>query len=79
VLWLRCQGYAILARRVTCGRGAGAGEIDVVARRAGLVAFIEIKARPSLEEAGGAITPRQRQRLRRGAEAFLARHPELSA
>lgn len=39
--WLEGQGWEILARR----RKTKAGEIDLVARRAGLIAFIEVKWR----------------------------------
>ncbi|MFQ5985516.1 MAG: YraN family protein [Alphaproteobacteria bacterium] len=70
---LRLKGYRILARRFR----VGAGEIDIVARRGRVVAFVEVKAR---REAGGeeALTPRQRARIVRAAEAFLARRPELA-
>ncbi len=72
--WLRLKGYRILARgfRVT------AGEIDLIARRGRLIALVEVKARPSLEEAGAAILPRQRERIARAAEVFLQRHPGLA-
>jgi putative endonuclease len=79
VLVLRLKGYAILARGHVTGRGSRAGEIDIVARRAGVVAFIEVKARPRQDAAAAAISPRQRQRLWRAASAFLARRPDLSA
>jgi putative endonuclease len=78
VWWLRLCGWRILARRHVTGRGSGAGEIDVVAKRGGMVAFIEIKARPSLDEAAAAIHPTQQRRLVRGAQSFLAARPELA-
>jgi len=40
-LWLARQGWQILAERVK----TRAGEIDLIARRAGLVAFVEVKWR----------------------------------
>lgn len=77
VMLLLATGWRILARGAVTGRGTGAGEIDIVARRGQTVAFIEVKARPTLAEAAGAISPLQRERLVRAAGAFLARRPEL--
>lgn len=68
---LRRDGWAVLARRVR----TGAGEIDLVAERDGLLAFVEVKARPSLNEAAYALGARQRQRLVAAAEAWLAANP----
>ena len=72
--WLRLQGYRLLAR----GFRVGAGEIDLIARRGRLLALVEVKARPSLDQARAAILPRQRERIARAAEIFLQRHPELA-
>lgn len=68
------QGFVILHRRVRTPRG----EIDLVARRDGLLVFIEVKARASLRSAAESILPRQRRRIVGAAEIFLARHPELA-
>lgn len=40
-LWLRAKGWRILASRVKTPRG----EIDLIARRGSLVAFVEVKYR----------------------------------
>ena len=72
--WLRLKGYRIVAR----GFRVAAGEIDLIARRGRLLALVEVKARPSLEQARAAILPRQRERIARAAEVFLQRHPELA-
>lgn len=71
--WLRLKGYRILARdfRTTLG------EIDLIARRGDILALVEVKARPSLAEAGEAIGRNQRLRIGRAAIAFLQRHPGL--
>ena len=69
--WLRLRGYRILARDYR----APVGEIDIVACRGRLLAFIEVKRRESLDDAAWAITPRQRQRIALAAKAFLQGHP----
>ena len=51
-------------------------EIDIVARRRNLVAFIEVKARAKLEDAAYAVTTRQQARIIEAAQAWLMAHPE---
>ena len=70
--WLIAKGYRILARRFRRPHG----EIDIVARRRQLLAFIEVKARASLDEAAYAVTPRQQQRIIDAAQGWLMAHPE---
>ena len=68
---LEREGWAVLARRLR----TAAGEIDVVAERDGLLAFIEVKARPDLLSAAAALGPRQRARLLAAGEIALADNP----
>ncbi len=70
--FLMAKGYRILARRFRTPYG----EIDIVAQRRNLVAFIEVKARASLDEAAYAVTPRQQARIIDAAQAWLMAHPE---
>ena len=65
---LRLKGYRILARRYRCP----AGEIDIVARRGGVLAIVEVKARSSTAIALESLTLKQRARLERAALAYLA-------
>jgi putative endonuclease len=65
------DGWTVLARRVR----TPAGELDLVAERDGLLAFVEVKARPSLSEAAAALGARQRARLMAAAECWLAENP----
>jgi putative endonuclease len=51
--FLRTKGYRVLARTYVV-RG---GEIDIIAWRGRAVVFVEVKARPKLEDALIAITP----------------------
>jgi len=55
------------------------GELDLVVERAGLLAFVEVKARRSLREAAFALQPRQRARLVMAAECWLAENPDHGA
>jgi putative endonuclease len=69
---LERDGWTVLARRLR----TPSGEIDVVADRDGLLAIVEVKARPTLADAAFALTPRQQARLLAAGEAVLAEHPE---
>jgi len=71
---LRLKGYAVLARR----RRTAHGELDIVARRGGVLAVVEVKARDGLAPALDAVTPTQRQRIARAAETYRAGHPDLA-
>ncbi len=73
-LWL--MGWSVVERRYGGGRGTGRGEIDIIARRGRVVAFIEVKARRSAEEALDSLGDAQRRRLNRAVADYLARHPE---
>jgi len=74
-LWLlRLKGYRILATNL---RLTG-GELDIIARRGKTVAFIEVKARRTLEDARGAIGARQQQRLIAAAHEYLGHRPALA-
>ncbi len=70
---LRLRGYSVLARRFD----AGVGELDIVARRGGTLAVIEVKARRR-GDGVEALTARQRRRIERATEAFRARRPRLA-
>lgn len=70
--YLMAKGYRILAKRFRTPHG----EIDLVAKRRNLIAFVEVKARSSLDEAAYAVTPRQKARIIDAAQAWLVAHPE---
>ncbi len=71
---LRLRGYRVLARRYR----TPVGEIDIIARRGKLIAFIEVKARRTKALAIESITLKQRRHIRRAAGAFLSAHPTLT-
>ena len=70
--YLMAKGYRILARRFRTPHG----EIDLVAKRRNVVAFVEVKARATLDDAAYAVTPRQQRRIIDAAQGWLIAHPE---
>ena len=70
--YLIAKGYRILFRRFK----TPVGEIDIVARRRGVLVFVEVKAREKLEDAAEAIGKRQQSRIIAAAEFWLAGHPQ---
>lgn len=64
-MWLAGKGWQILAERVK----TKAGEIDLIARRTGLVAFIEVKWRARATELAEAIDERRLARVAAAVEA----------
>ena len=74
-LWhLRLRGWRIVARGWRCP----AGEIDIVARRGKVLAIVEVKSRDKLAAAANAVTPRQRRRIGRAAEALIMSRPDFA-
>jgi len=73
-LLLRLKGYRLVGRRVR----TPLGELDLLARRGGVLAVVEVKARSGHGAALEAISERQRRRIAKAAEAVLARDPRLA-
>ena len=72
---LRLRGWRILASGWRCR----AGEIDILARRRGVLAAIEVKSRRNFATGAAALSPNQRRRIARAVETFLMTRPELAA
>lgn len=64
-LWLQMKGWRILARR----RKTPLGEIDLIARRGNIVAFIEVKWRGDAAQLDHAIDEFRLQRVAAATEA----------
>lgn len=68
--WLRLKGWRILDRRVR----TPAGEVDLVARRGDLIAFVEVKSRRTAAELDHAIDQRRLARVAAAAEVLMPRY-----
>jgi putative endonuclease len=73
-LMFRLKGYAIVARRCK----TPVGEIDLVALKGKRLAFVEVKRRRSAEDAAWTLPAKQRRRIVRAAQYWLAAHPDFS-
>lgn len=68
--WLRLKGWRILARRVR----TPLGEVDLIARRGRILAFVEVKARASNDSAGLALDEWRLRRVVAAAGALAHRY-----
>ena len=68
-VWLRAKGWQILDRRVK----TPAGEIDIVARRGGVIAFVEVKWRRRRADLDHAVDEHRLSRVAAAVEA-VAHH-----
>ena len=70
--WLRSRGWRVLQRRFRNGHR----DIDLVAERDGMVAFVEVKARHSVQfgDPVEAVHWRKRRELARSAAVWIDRH-----
>ena len=72
-LYLRLHGYRIVERNFRCRTG----EIDIIARRGGVVAFVEVKLRKNADfgEAREFVTSTKQRRVISAAEYWLVKNP----
>lgn len=69
-LYLMLKGYRILALRYR----TRLGEVDIVARKGEIVAFVEVKARRDVQEGLDAIGLESQRRIRAASDLWLAKH-----
>lgn len=72
--WLSLKGYRLVARRYK----TRFGEIDLIMRRGGVLAIIEVKARAETHDAAMAIHAKNQSRVAQAAQHFLSRYPEYT-
>lgn len=68
--WLRLKGWRILAIRAR----TPVGEVDLVARRGRTLAFVEVKWRATVDQAGLSLDDFRLRRVARAAEALAVRY-----
>jgi putative endonuclease len=68
-LYLRLKGYRVLARRFRTPVG------EIVVRRGRTIVFVEVKNRPSADEAIEAVGLRARKRIARAGSYWLSSQP----
>jgi putative endonuclease len=71
---LRLKGHRIIARRYK----TPVGEIDLVALKGRRLVFVEVKRRKTREDAAWTLPARQRRRIVRAAQYWLAGHPAFA-
>jgi putative endonuclease len=73
--FLTQQGYTVLAQNWRAGR---TGELDLVAHTAdgGVLVFVEVKARSTVEMALAAVDPRKQRQLIKLAQRYVADQPQ---
>lgn len=64
---LRLKGYRILKRRYK----TPLGEIDLIAARGRTLVAVEVKYRPTLDQAKEAVTSKQRKRIERALSLYI--------
>jgi len=72
--YLRLKGYRILSMRYK----TRVGEIDIVARRGGVLVFAEVKWRGTQDDAKAVIHAGNQARVRQAAELYLQNHPRYT-
>lgn len=78
---MRLCGYRIVAKNYICGNGKKTpfGELDFVAVKNKHIVFCEVKKRQHNEDFLKALSYNQQQRIIRGGQYFIARHPQYSS
>jgi putative endonuclease len=66
------KGYRIVGRRYR----TKLGEIDLIARRGNMILIVEVKARPTIEQAMDSVSGLAMRRIEAAADQWLARQPD---
>lgn len=69
-LWLQVKGYRILERRYK----TPVGEIDLIVQKGNMIAFVEVKARATKDQALESLTSAMCRRIERAASYYISHH-----
>lgn len=72
--FLKRHGYHIIDRNIRMGRG----ELDIVAQKDDILAFVEVKSYQQREQGLLAVHEDKCERLRSAANGYLGRHPQFA-
>lgn len=70
--WLKLRGWSLLAERFKCAEG----EIDLIARKGEVIAFVEVKQRTHIDLREDIVTASGERRIMDAAEVWVERHFE---
>jgi len=70
--WLKLRGWKILAQRFKTPEG----EVDIIARKKNLIAFVEVKQRETISRTDDLLTQQNIQRVMDTAEVWVGRNFE---
>jgi putative endonuclease len=72
-LYLEKKGYTIMKRNFT----VKGGEIDIIAKKDGFIAFVEVKTRSAdfMSDGFSAVTEKKRRLIIRASEIYSLRYP----
>lgn len=70
--YLMAKGYKVLETRYKTRYG----EIDLIIQKDNVIAFVEVKARRSIDEALESITSKMKERIAQTAQYYLSQHEE---
>lgn len=73
IIYLWCKGYRILHHRYK----TKLGEIDIIAQHKNTLVAIEVKLRPTIDDALSAILPTARKRIINALKWYLSKHSNI--
>ena len=74
-IYLIFKGYKILSKRYK----TYVGEVDVIAKKGKVIAFVEVKARRSSGDMYEVLSFVQQHRIKRAASVFLCKNPSYNS
>jgi putative endonuclease len=68
--WLKLRGWKLLAERFKCAEG----ELDLIARKGEIIAFVEVKQRTRVDPREDIVTASGERRMMDAAEVWVGRN-----